>query len=154
MENGSKILKIFLSGSVKKGEKDQRSEEFFWSEEEEKMFKQHLGENIEILNPNLMEIPKYRYRERFAKDIEMLSQSDVVVVDARTKKGIGIGAEMVIAKQKGIPVFTLCPLGSQYHGKEEKGEEVIEWFHPFIAEFSDKIFETLDDLISEVKKSI
>lgn len=135
-------MKIFLSGSVKKSD-DKRSNEFFWSENDENLLKKLLGGDVEILNPAMITIPRHMYRERFVADMDMLFKSDVVVVDARTKKGLGVGAEMALAKQKNIPVFTLCPLSSEYRGED--------WIHPFVAGLSDGIFETIEDLAEEIK---
>lgn len=142
---------IFLSGSVKKGEGDKRPDEFFWSDEEALLLKNSVGGDVEILNPNTIKIPKYLSRERFVADMEMLLQSDVVVVDARTKKGLGIGAEMALAKQHEIPVFVLCPFGSEYRGWTDTPDGTKqEWVHPFVLGLSDKLFETIEDLAKEI----
>ncbi len=151
-----KKITFFLSGSVKKGENDLRSDEYFWSAEHENLLKNSFqGIEVEILNPNSVTVPKYLMKERFQADIDMLKQSNAVIVDARTKKGLGIGAEMVIARQTGIPVLTLCPRGGEYRGTmvDTDGKE-REWVHPFVFELSDQIFDTLPDLIEWVKKNL
>lgn len=151
LHDGLETIKIFLSGSVKKGENDKRSDEFFWSDEEELLLKNSVEGYVEILNPNTIKIPKYLSRERFVADMEMLLQSDVVVVDARTKKGLGIGAEMALAKQHEIPVFVLCPFGSEYRGRMDMADGTKqEWTHPFVLGLSDKLFETIEDLAKEI----
>ncbi|QQR79158.1 MAG: hypothetical protein IPJ68_02700 [Candidatus Moraniibacteriota bacterium] len=143
-----KKISIFLSGSVKKGAGDNRTAEYFWSEEDERVLKDALAAmEVEMLNPNTIDIPEYRAKERFDADVDMLLRSDVIIVDARTKKGLGVGAEMVMAKRAGIPVLTLCPYGSEYRGwVEAEGGQRKEWVHPFVSELSDQIFENLDDL--------
>lgn len=151
-----KVLTIFLSGSVNKGEADLRSTEHFWSPEQERLLRESLsGVVLNILNPNTVSVPKYLMKERFEADINMLKQSDVVLVDARTKKGLGVGAEMVIARQHGIPILTFCPTESEYRGSttDETGQ-IRQWVHPFIFTLSDEVFENLPELIAWIKENL
>lgn len=147
-----KVTRVFLSGSVKKGDDDRRSDEYFWSEEDEVRLKNVAGGTIEILNPSTITIPRHLYGKRFVADMEMLLGSDAVVVDARTKKGLGVGAEMAIAKQNHIPVFVLCPIGSEYRGWEMATDGAKqEWIHPFVSGLADKLFENIEELGKEIK---
>lgn len=153
MDNGmSRGLKVFLSGSVRKGEGDLRPDECFWSEADERILKAGVGKDGEILNPNTIKIPRYLHRERFTADMEMLLRSDVVVVDARTKKGLGVGAEMALAKQRGIPVWVVCPIGSPYRGEDVVDGVRQEWMHPFVSGLSDRLFESVDDLAGALER--
>lgn len=149
-------LTVFLSGSVKKGADDARSPEYFWSSEQVQLLEASFPDvEVVVLNPNTVNIPKYQAHERFQADMDMLMQSQAVIVDARTKKGLGIGAEMVLARQAKIPVLTLCPLGSEYRGMttDEAGKE-REWMHPFVAELSDGVFDDLADIVEWLKQHI
>jgi len=119
-------IRIFLSGSVYKGAHDIRESEFFWSEAEEKMLKECIpGISIILINPNKVVIDQSRYIERFRADLEMVLESDLVLVDMRTKKGIGVGAELMMAQYEGIPIVGLCPDGSAYR---KDG-----WLHAFVG---------------------
>lgn len=62
-----------------------------------------------------MVLPNYDCNKRFATDITALLESDIVILDATTKCGIGVGAELILAKQYKIPVFTISPLNTHYH---------------------------------------
>jgi hypothetical protein len=148
-------IHIFLSGSVRKGAGDNRPEAFFWSDADERVLAGALaGMDVEILNPGTIDIPKFEYLERFEADIEMLLRSDVVVVDARTKKGLGVGAEMAIAKRAGIPIFALCPIGSEYRGYVGTDGEEREWIHAFVAGLSDSVFESIGDVAERIRSDI
>lgn len=149
-------ITIFLSGSVKKGETDTRPNYYFWSESDEQQLRQGLANvEVKLLNPNSITLPKHLSKERFQADFDMLSNSDVVLVDARTKKGLGVGAEMVLARQAKIPVLSLCPLGSEYRGVVQLADGTEkEWVHAFVREFSDEIFDTLGDLVVWLQKNI
>lgn len=108
-------VKIFLSGSIYKGVDDTRESGFFWSDAEEQVLRKCVtNANITLLNPNKVTIDKSRYIERFRTDLEMVLESDLVLVDVRTKKGLGVGAELMMAQYEGIPIIGLCPDGSAY----------------------------------------
>ena len=109
---------------------------------------------IEILNPSTITIPKYQPKERFNADVNMLLRSDIVIVDARTKKGLGVGAEMVFARQAHIPILTWCPYGSPYRGWMTDEDIRKEWIHPFVSELSDEVFENIQDMADWIHKNI
>src|SRR5262245_3619021 len=100
-----KHVKVFLSGSVLKGVSDRRPSSHYWSDRDEsKLYELVTEVKLELLNPNRVDIHPTLSLDRFTEDIEMLLASDVVIVDARTRKGLGVGAEMMLARSKNIPV--------------------------------------------------
>lgn len=140
-------IKIFLSGSVQKNFSELNIGKKYWEDNEEQILKEELCFDVELLNPNSITVNKSDREGRFVADIKMLLESHIVLVDGIGKKGIGIGAEMALAKNWKIPVFTIAPLGSHYRKINENGEE---WIHPFIYELSDKIFNDLNEFIEYV----
>ena len=122
-------IKIFLSGSVQKNFSELNIGKKYWEDNEEQILKEELCFDVELLNPNSITVNKSDREGRFVADIKMLLESHIVLVDGIGKKGIGIGAEMALAKNCKIPVFTIAPLGSHYRKINENGEE---WIHPFI----------------------
>ena len=76
--------------------------------------------------------------------------ADAVFVDARDRRGLGVGAEMMWAKMNKIPVLALAPLGSHYHKSSTSllGVEVESWIHPFVEGLSDIVVETLEQAAS------
>src|SRR5882672_9172969 len=139
-----KHVKVFLSGSVRKGDQDRRPPTHYWSEHDEsKLYELVTDVKLELLNPNRVEIDRALSLDRFIEDIDMLLASDVVIVDARTRKGLGVGAEMMLARSRNIPVLVLCPHDSEYR----KGGAI----HAFVVGLSSKIFGSLADLAREIE---
>ncbi len=142
-------IKIFLSGSVKKGRLDTRDELNFWSNDDIKFLSDNLKFNVSIHNPNELEIDLTDSRARFITDFKELLSSDLVLVNAVTKKGIGVGAEMFFARYSKIPVYTISPLESYYHKMKSFGKE---WIHPFIYELSNCIFYSISECVDYLNK--
>jgi hypothetical protein len=142
------LLFVYLSGSIKKGNKDGRGDESFWSEDDERRISAGVGIRVEMLNPAKSKIRRSDYYANFGCDLYLVSISDAVLVDARTRKGIGVGAEMMFARFEGIPVITICPPNSNYRRDflpDVFGEDLSDWIHPFVAGLSDYIVNDIDE---------
>jgi hypothetical protein len=148
-------LRIYLSGSIRKGDADSRPEEQFWSEADERYIKANAGvREVELLNPAKTQLRRSDFGLNFGCDLFLVSISDVLLVDARTEKGIGVGAEMMFAAQNGIPVITLAPPESHYRRRfvpNVFGEDLHEWTHPFIFGLSDHIADNLASAMEFVR---
>jgi hypothetical protein len=149
-------LRVYLSGSIRKGHVDPRSPSHFWSEDDEARIIDGLApDSIELLNPAKTTISRSDVLSNFGCDLYLVASSDVVLVDARTEKGIGIGAEMMFASMKHIPVVTWAPRNSHYRKDfipNIFGEDLANWTHPFIHGLSDYVVETLDGAIALLKR--
>lgn len=82
--------------------------------------------------------------------------ADIVLVDARSSRGIGVGAEMLWAKMNSIPVICLAPFNSHYY---KESTIVIDvhvkiWCHPFVENLSDIIVNDIDQICKYIKKII
>jgi hypothetical protein len=138
------IIRLFLSGSVRK-EGDTRSEDNYWRSEDEEYLTDALSiYELDFLNPNDVNIDRSKSIDRFYADIKMLLDSDVVLIDARTRKGLGVGAELMMAKYENIPVLALCPDYSEYR----KGDSI----HAFIAGLSMRVCDSLADVADEIHR--
>src|ERR1700686_532988 len=134
-------FRIYLSGSVRKGADDDRPSEHYWSDADEELIHQALHPiEVVLLNPQKSGVDRSDARANFGWDLYLVGTSDVVMVDARTRKGIGIGAEMMFATFKRIPTITVAPRNSHYRQAlfpDLFGEDVKEWTLPFILGLSD-----------------
>lgn len=141
-------IRVFLSGSVRKGDDDRRPQSNYWSEDEENRLRELISNaELELLNPNKVAVDLSQSLDRFKIDIDMLRDSDLMVVDARTRKGIGVGAEMMMASYEKIPVLALCPEGSEYR---KNGNT-----HAFVAGLcSGGVFGSLEELAKEIETMI
>lgn len=144
-----KCFKIFLSGSVQKQFKELNTGKTYWETEDEDYLKNSLDFPVLLLNPNTITINRNDAEGRFKEDLKMVLDSDLVMVDAKDKKGIGIGSEMIFAKMYKIPVYTICPSDSHYRKNISDRQE---WIHPFVYELSDKIFESREEMVSYLNK--
>jgi hypothetical protein len=145
-------LLIYLSGSIRKGNEDSRADDSFWSEQEERQIVSGVSaKQVQTLNPAKSNISRADYYLNFGCDLHLVNVSDAVLVDARTKRGIGIGAEMMFARFAGVPVITICPPNSAYRRDylpDVFGEDLHDWIHPFVYGLSDYIVDDLDAAIS------
>lgn len=149
-------LRVYLSGSIRKGSDDTRSSDNFWTADDEALILSKGGQRIELLNPAKTDIRRQDFGLNFGCDLYLVSISDIVLVDARKEKGIGIGAEMMFAVQRGIPVITWAPPETHYRRSEVPnvfGENLKDWTHPFIFGLSDYVVDSLADAIELIRKA-
>lgn len=133
-------LVIYLSGSIRKGVADSRQS--FWSENDMNLLKSEIRtHNVTLLNPATRDDDLADFLSTFGRDAFQVFCSDVVLVDARDRRGIGVGAEMVYAKLNEIPVVAIAPPGSHYNRQDFvfMDQPLDNWIHPFIFGLSDKI---------------
>lgn len=143
-----KKLRIYLCGSIKKGDSDLRPSNEFWTEEDEITIKSKLNFDVDLLNPAKTKISRNDYFVNFGADLFLVQSSDMIFADLRSEKGIGVGAEMMFARQSGIPVIAWLPERTHYRRdlSDVFGEDLKRWIHPFAFALSDHIAQTLDEV--------
>jgi len=137
-------VSIYLAGSIKKENEPLGS---YWSDEEMFALKAYLFDYaISFLNPGFRTDDLSDQRSVFGRDMTQVFCSDIVFVDARERRGLGVGAEMMWAKLHKIPVITLAPKNSHYHKEQTTllDVPVTNWIHPFIESLSDAIVDDLN----------
>ena len=137
---------IYLSGSVQKHSIEANS--VFWSDQDMQAIRARLEDyGVIFLNPNDQFVTKDRMA-KFGRDVYQVLLSDVILVDGREKRGIGVGVEMAVAKYSNIPLFTYLPENSYYRKDNVtiKGLYFEKWIHPFIMELSDEICSSLSEI--------
>jgi hypothetical protein len=151
-------LLVYLSGSVKKGSGDARAKDDFWTDDDEEAIVTGIkGRKAQLLNPSKSVLRRSDYYANFGCDLHLVSISDLILVDVRAKRGIGIGAEMAFAQSLGIPVISICPPNSNYRRDfvpDVFGEDLKNWIHPFVYGLSDYIAHNLESAISLVNSVI
>lgn len=141
----SKIA-IYLAGTIKKGHEN--SKESFWTEEDITYLKENLSEyEVSFLNPAFRTDDLSDERSVFGRDMTQIFSSHIVFVDARDRRGLGVGAEMMWAKLNKIPVLVWAPRNTHYHKEEADilGVSVKNYIHPFVESLSDGIVENLEE---------
>lgn len=139
-------IRIYLCGSVRKGLTDDRPVSEFWSPEQENYIAEAVNGDIELLNPSKTPISRKDYLVNFGCDIFLVQSSDLLIADLRSERGIGVGAELMFARQANIPVIAWLPPDSHYRRDLSNvfGEDLEDWVHPFAFALSDYIENTLE----------
>jgi len=145
-------IAIYLAGSIKKGHELNHS---YWGDEERELLKASLNQyKISFLNPALRSDNLSDQKSVFGRDMLQVFCSDIVFVDARDRRGLGVGAEMMWAKLNRIPVVTLAPKETHYHKSQTLllGVPVSDWIHPFVESLSDKIVDNISEGAKWIQK--
>ena len=131
---------VYCSGSIKKGNSD--NNKLCWTDDERNAIQSTASPyNIEFLNPDNKVPLLDDVQVQYGRDMFQIYTSNFVVVDARQRRGIGIGTEMVTAKIANKPLIAIACPGSYYRlGKVEyRGSVVENYVHPHLATLCDVI---------------
>ncbi len=150
-----KKIAIYLAGSIQKGH--EKSNESRWTEEDRKLLQKLLPEfKISFLNPDIRTDDLSDQRSVFGRDMLQVYSSDLVFVDARDRRGLGVGAEMMWAKYNRIPVLAWAPKDSHYNKTKTSllGVSVDNWVHPFVESLTDGIVSDLHEGARWIKEKL
>lgn len=139
-------IAIYLAGSIKKGH--EKGDGSYWTDADLATLREHLDKyELSFLNPAFRKDDLSDQFSVFGRDMLQVFSSDLVFVDARDRRGLGVGAEMMWAKVNRIPVLTWAPKNTHYHLEQATilGVPVANYVHPFVESLSDKIVENLVD---------
>ena len=137
---------IYVSGSLPK--RSDKPGAFSWTASELAALQQRLRPlRPTLLNPSSRMDDLGDAEAAFGRDVLQVRLSDAVVVDARAKRGIGVGAEMLFAKTLRIPLVSLCAPNSHYRRTDLTflGQALDEWTHPFVFALSDFVASDVDE---------
>ncbi len=139
-----KKLALYLAGNIQKGH--EKESQLFWSDADQTYLRSQLAPHTLIfLNPATRTDDLSDQMSVFGRDMTQVFIADVVIVDARERRGLGVGAEMMWAKMNNTPVLTLAPHKSHYRKDEVNllGVKLKNWVHPFVESLSDGLIENL-----------
>ena len=147
------FMKIYLAGSVPKGEAEEK--EFSnWRLRYKQILEKIL--DAEFIFPMSGDMDESDFLLIVGKDSKSIKDSDLVIVNAEERLGAGTSMELVIAKHFKKPVITVMPKKS-YHRRPNltfQGKYFVEdWMHPFVHTFSDFVVETVAE-IENIKDKI
>jgi hypothetical protein len=147
-----RTVALYLSGSIRKGKEDEAK--LCWGKEERDFIRNELeGYDVVLLDPQFGGDHLKDAQAAFGRDMMLVTSSDVLLVDARQRRGVGVGTEMLMAKLRGIPVVSIVPKNTHYHRDriEYLGTEVRNYQHPFVFSLSDAVVEDLAAAMEWVK---
>lgn len=148
-------LSIYLAGNIRKGQEDDDQE--VWTEEHQRYLQSRLSHvNLVFLDPQSRLDDLADQVSVFGRDLLQVSSSQLVLVDGRSRRGLGVGAEMMFAKVNRIPVAVWLPEESHYQRSHIHllGQEVADWIHPFIYNLGDYLAPTLEDVARWIREEL
>ncbi|SRR5258708_6605741 len=139
-------MKIYLAGSVPKGEKAEK-DYVNWRLQ----YQAVLGKvfpSATFIDPADASKDEGDSLAVVGQDTGNIKAADLIVVNGETKMGAGTSMELVIAKYFKKPVITILPKGSHHRRSNTvfHGKKIKDWIHPFIAVFSDLIVQKVEDI--------
>lgn len=117
-----------------KGSSDEKK--ICWSDLERQEVQEGAGDiSVIFLNPDDPITDPSNTLGQFGRDMYQIMVATAIVVDARERRGIGIGVEMAAAAAMGTPVIVVAPRNSKYRTDvlEYRGVEVKDYVHPHVA---------------------
>lgn len=147
-------FKIFLSGSVPKGdnEKDNCTD---WRSD-------YMNVLLQLSNVEFVKDDTKKDETKpfliFGHDANMVKTADLVVINADKKigRGIGVGTaqEIIIAKYFSKPVLTVLPKNTHHRRSDMMwdGKIISDWVSPFLSSTSDLVVETVHDSLAWIKE--
>lgn len=137
------LFRVYLAGRLNKDDLDGQPE----------TWRQTFASAISRAGPFECVIPRPWLNEHrpelvFGHDCYLIQTSDLLVVNAPEKLGVGTAQEMLVAKYFNKPVFAVLPPDSHHRRSNITigGRLFNDWIHPFLLSTSDAIFDSLDDL--------
>lgn len=137
-------LSIYCSGSIKKGKDDQTGP--LWGDDERQAVSAGAGTEVVYLCPDDPIVMPGNALGQFGRDMYQVLVATAVVVDARDRRGLGVGVEMAAAGILGTPVIVVAPRNSKYRMDTltYRSVTVNDYVHPHVAAIADSI---VDDFI-------
>jgi hypothetical protein len=133
------VLTIYCSGGVRKS--TDQDPKLCWGDAERAALSEALDIDVYFVSPDAPVEDLSDLSALFGRDIYGVKIADVVVVDARQKRGLGVGIEMVAAKMYDKPLIAAVPQGSHYRQDDVAltGGVVSEYVHPHIRGLCDEV---------------
>ncbi|MFC4586100.1 hypothetical protein [Sphaerisporangium corydalis] len=127
-------LSVYCSGSIAKGASD--AGKLTWSDvERREVAKGTAPHEVVFLNPDDPITDPRNTLGQFGRDMYQVMVATAVIVDARERRGLGIGVEMAAAGTFGTPVLVVAPPNTKYRADrlEYRGVTVHDYVHPHVA---------------------
>jgi nucleoside 2-deoxyribosyltransferase len=140
-----KKIAIYLAGTIKK---EHETNDTHWGTEELARLENFLSDyDVTFLNPAFRKDSLSDQKSVFGRDMLQVYSADVIFVDARDRRGLGVGAEMMWAKANQKPLIIWAPQNTHYRKESAKilNEVVNDYIHPFVYALSDQVVATLEE---------
>ncbi len=135
------LVTIYCSGSIQKGTSD-GDKKLYWTDAERNVLAEAAHPiGVRFLNPDDPAENLSDSIALFGRDMYHVQFADFVVVDARERRGIGIGIEMAVSKIVGTPLVVVAPKDTYYRRNklDYRGSKVNNYVHPHLYGLADVI---------------
>ena len=140
------ILTVYTSGSIKKGNESEKRK--VWTDiERDEVRKGAFPHEVRFFNPD-DPVPKLdQALPMFGRDMYQVKIADFVIVDAREKRGIGVGIEMLASRVFETPLIVVAPANTHYRRDKivYRGGLVENYIHPHLAILADTVVDSFID---------
>jgi len=136
-------ISVYCSGSIMKGSSDDKK--LCWTGIEKQQVRQGADPcEVLFLNPDDPITDPENVLGQFGRDMFQVMVASVVIVDARERRGLGIGVEMAAAAILETPVIVVAPRNSRYRSDElrYRGATVKDYVHPHVASLATCVVDT------------
>lgn len=140
-----KKLSIYFAGAI---QKEHEIIESRWTEEDFEILQGKLRpHSLLFLNPAQRSDNLSDQTSVFGRDMSQVFLADIVFVDARHRRGLGVGAEMMWAKFHAKPVIILAPEDTHYRKAKTEilGTHITEYVHPFVHNLCDVLVTSVEE---------
>lgn len=147
---------IYLAGKIPNGN-ETPNDALHWTKHHMDHLRSNLSEfDVVLLNPAFKDCDLTDQDTVFGRDMHYVFSSDIIFVDARGPRGLGVGAEMMWAKANGIPVISWAPKNTYYNMSSTMvfGTYVPDFIHPFVNGLSDKVAEDIQEGAEWIKQFV
>jgi hypothetical protein len=128
------LRSVYCSGSIMNGAADEKR--LCWTDTERHEVANGAAPcDVVFLNPDDPITDPGNTLGQFGRDMYQVLIATAVIVDARERRGLGIGVEMAAAATVGTPVIVVAPHNSKYRCDllEYRGVTVEDYVHPHVA---------------------
>jgi hypothetical protein len=141
---------IYLAGKIP-NEDEIPNDALHWTKYHMDHLRSHLSEfDVVLLNPAFKDCDLTNQDTVFSRDMHYVFSSNIIFVDARGPRGLGVGAEMMWAKVNKIPVISWAPKDTHYNTRTH----VSSFIHPFVNGLSDKVVENIEEGTEWIKQFV
>jgi hypothetical protein len=139
-------IAVYCSGSIAKSAADNKK--LCWTDvERDAVSRGAKPTNVVFLNPDDPITDVSNTLGQFGRDMYQVMVAGAIIVDARERRGIGIGVEMAAASAMGTPVVIVAPRNSQYRADElsYRGVTVKNYIHPHVSSLAAVLVEDFEE---------
>jgi len=147
------LVTVYCSGSIQKGPSDIKRA--YWTDiEREAVAKSALPLEVRFLNPDDPIETLSDNMAAFGRDMYQVQIADFVIVDARERRGLGIGVEMLTSRIVGTPLIVVAPRNTTYRQDSLllRGSTVSNYVHFHVACLADAIVDDFSAAGSWIKE--